>query len=138
MNFILSSKTGEFSSEDVIIRQSSDRNTESGLMKYAIHVALRIQAGEDTIYGPWRTHEVDLVPESVTVICSRMGITLEQLNRIGTDYTNLLRAIVDYSQNPPGQSELESLGLAEPVIEMPIPEWRIELDRSQADRQSSA
>ena len=107
--------TGQFSSRDIIVRQSSDRDPVTGLMKYSVHTSAQIQAGTDTIYGEWKSHEVDLIPESVAVITSRMGISLADLNDIGTKYTNLLRSIVDYSRNPPTQAELETLGLAVPI-----------------------
>lgn len=94
-------QTGEFSSNDLIVRQSSDRDPISGLIKYSVHTSTQIQIGTETIYGQWQNHEVDLNPESVAVITNRMGISLAELNDIATKYTSLLRAIVEYSKNPP-------------------------------------
>lgn len=115
MDFNLSSQTGQFSSDERIVRQSSDRD-DTGLMRYAVNTSLIVQAGSETIHGPLRSYEVALTPEVVAVLLSRMGITIEELVDIGTRYTNLLRSIVDYSKNPPSQSELEALGLVEPVV----------------------
>lgn len=120
MDFNTSAETtGQFSKNDFIVRQSSDRDPVTGLITYSIHVSTQIQVGTEKIYGQWKSHEVSLNPKSVAVVTSRMGIALADLNDIGTKYTNLLRAIVDYSQNPPEQAELDALGIVEPVIAPP-------------------
>lgn len=120
MNFNTSAETtGQFLSNDLIVRQSSDRDPVTGLITYSIHVSTQIQVGTETIYGPWNNHEVLLDPRAVAVITSRRGIALADLSDIGAKYTNLLRAIVDYSQNPPDQTELDALGIVEPVSELP-------------------
>ena len=112
MDFNTSAETtGQFSKNDFIVRQSSDRDPVTELITYSIHVSTQIQVGTETIYGPWESHEVSLSPKSVAVITSRMGISRLELGDIGTKYTNLLRAIVEYAQNPPEQTELDALGI---------------------------
>lgn len=121
MDFNTSAETtGQFSSNDFIVRQSSDRDPVTGLIAYSIHVSTQLRVGTEIIYGPWKSHEVSLEPKSVAVITSRMGITLAALNDIGSKYTDLLRSIVDYSQNPPNQTELEALGLAAAPVAAPV------------------
>jgi hypothetical protein len=121
-------QTGEFSSEKIIVRQSSDLDPITGLIRYAVHTSTRVQLGTEYVYGPWESHEVDLVPQVVAVILGRSAgtmataMTMAQLTQLGTDYANFLKLIVDYCQNPPQQSELEALGLVEPPIDPPIPE----------------
>lgn len=94
-------QTGGYSIVETIPRQSSDRNSETGLITYQVHTVPEIRLSGQLTLGQWEHHEVALTPDVVAVLCERMGVTLEKLQQIGDEYSTLLRAIVEYNRNKP-------------------------------------
>lgn len=125
MNFYTGSEEkSSFTKRPVIVRQSSDRDPETGLITYAIHVADEIKIGDQKIMGELQHFETPLDQNTCSVICLRMGWPPAKLQAIGAEYLALLGAIADAVENPATHKELVMLGIAPP--EIPIPDIQLQ------------